>query len=272
MVYKFTEPFPQHLIGVSGIYELRNIVSGKFYIGSATTVYKRFYRHRAELRARTHRNAHLQRSFDKHGDRAFVGRILELCPRDELLEKEQVHVTAHRDDPSCYNIVRSAIRRPGDTFSDETKEKMRIGMIKYWANPEARKNASLKHMGKKNTPEHIAKTVAVHVLPFDLTSPSGVRHQGVNMAEFCRKNNLSPSHMVAVQRHERYSCKGWVPTIRPPGIRFKRRCVLTEELVVKIRNEHAAGGISYEALGRKHGVNGGTIELAVKRRTWKHVQ
>lgn len=46
---------------------------------------------------------------------------------------------------------------------------------------------------------------------------------------------------------------------------------LTPKLVSEIRMEHATGQFTYVDLGRRYGVDEGTVELAVKRKTWKHV-
>lgn len=46
---------------------------------------------------------------------------------------------------------------------------------------------------------------------------------------------------------------------------------LTEELVIKLRADYAAGGISYKSLGGKYGVTGPNARFIVIRHTWKHV-
>ncbi len=47
---------------------------------------------------------------------------------------------------------------------------------------------------------------------------------------------------------------------------------LTEDDVRAIRAAHAAGGISYGALGRRYGVYYGIISGIVRRKTWTHVE
>lgn len=49
------------------------------------------------------------------------------------------------------------------------------------------------------------------------------------------------------------------------------RAVLTEEQVLAIRAEYAAGDTSQRALGRKYGVEKTAIRRAVHRATWAHV-
>ena len=48
--------------------------------------------------------------------------------------------------------------------------------------------------------------------------------------------------------------------------------VLTADIVRAARLEHAKGGTTYSALGRKYGVSNVTMRLAVRGDTWKHVE
>ena len=47
---------------------------------------------------------------------------------------------------------------------------------------------------------------------------------------------------------------------------------LTEEIVLKMRQEYAEGGTSFEKIGEKYGVHFVTAWEAIKGRKWKHVQ
>jgi group I intron endonuclease len=71
------------------------------YVGSTSNISKRWSRHRQELSDGTHRNKHLQAAWAKYGAEAFDWRILELCPAEVRIEREQ-HYIDHHDltDPS----------------------------------------------------------------------------------------------------------------------------------------------------------------------------
>ena len=56
---------------VSGIYVIRNLVTGKIYVGSAVIIGKRVYEHRRLLMLGTHGNRLLQRAWAKYGSDAF---------------------------------------------------------------------------------------------------------------------------------------------------------------------------------------------------------
>ena len=61
----------------SGIYKITNEITGKFYIGSSIDIDQRFLDHKRDLNNKTHVNIILQRSWDKHGEKAFSNTTLE---------------------------------------------------------------------------------------------------------------------------------------------------------------------------------------------------
>ena len=52
---------------ISGVYKITIIVNNKIYIGSAVSIYERYYTHIGHLRKGKHRSKHLQSSFNKYG-------------------------------------------------------------------------------------------------------------------------------------------------------------------------------------------------------------
>ena len=61
----------------SGIYLIKNVVSGKFYVGSSGTLSERLRSHRRMLQGNRHDNRHLQHSWNKHGEDKFEFSVLE---------------------------------------------------------------------------------------------------------------------------------------------------------------------------------------------------
>lgn len=72
----------------SGIYQIRNKVNGKLYIGKASNLYRRKYQHFGELNSNKHKNKYLQSSFKKYGADNFVFEVLEFSHKDELGRRE----------------------------------------------------------------------------------------------------------------------------------------------------------------------------------------
>lgn len=74
---------------VAGVYEIRNTINNKVYIGSSINVNKRLAAHRNHLKRRAHGSAHLQASWVKHGPDAFCFRQLLACEEKDILFYEQ---------------------------------------------------------------------------------------------------------------------------------------------------------------------------------------
>jgi group I intron endonuclease len=75
---------------ISGIYMIKCIVNGKFYIGSAKSLYCRSHCHFSMLRKGNHYNLYLQRTFNKTG--GFVWGVIEFCEIEMLIEREQYYI------------------------------------------------------------------------------------------------------------------------------------------------------------------------------------
>lgn len=73
----------------SGIYKIENIINNKVYIGSSKNTKARWQKHKALLRHNKHHNNHLQSAWNKYGENSFIFSIVELCPIDSLLNREQ---------------------------------------------------------------------------------------------------------------------------------------------------------------------------------------
>ena len=77
----------------SGIYEIRNKINGKVYIGSAIRFSERKSRHWAMLRGGYHYNKHLQSAWNKYGEDSFEFNVLLLCDRSSLTSYENMFLT-----------------------------------------------------------------------------------------------------------------------------------------------------------------------------------
>lgn len=77
-----------------GVYEIVCTESNKKYIGSTTQSFKkRLTHHLWCLRNNKHKNIHLQRSYNKHGEGKFEINILEVVEdKNQVLEREQIYL------------------------------------------------------------------------------------------------------------------------------------------------------------------------------------
>lgn len=76
----------------TGVYQIRNTVNGKIYVGSVAGKYGfcgRWSKHRNDLLKQHHHSVHLQRAWNKYGVDTFVFEILEECVPENCIEREQ---------------------------------------------------------------------------------------------------------------------------------------------------------------------------------------
>lgn len=121
----------------SGIYQIKNLVNGNIYIGSAVHIQKRWIVHKSQLRKKKHDNPHLQAACNKYGIENFELQIMAKCPVEYLLKMEQWFLDSLNPE---YNILKIAGSPLGTRHTTETKEKIRRA-----------------HAGRKKSKEQIEK-------------------------------------------------------------------------------------------------------------------
>ena len=106
---------------ISGIYQIKNTLNSKCYIGSAVNLKKRWRDHLRDLRRGEHFNHHLQVAFDKCEEEAFVFEILEDIEPENLIEREQYYFDTLNPE---YNVAPIAGSTLGVLCSIETRAKI----------------------------------------------------------------------------------------------------------------------------------------------------
>lgn len=145
---------------VHTVYKILCRVSGKAYVGRTQDPARRRRDHFRSLAKGTHRNAHLQNAFNKHGRSQFVWVVIardlsESAARDF----EQFLIDGLWEWDSLFNLSKSAVGGgvKGRVASAETRARMSASRRVYLANPAVRANLSRKHTGKVLSPEHRQK-------------------------------------------------------------------------------------------------------------------
>jgi hypothetical protein len=75
-----------------GVYMIKNLMTGDFYIGSSVNIDKRWSDHISKLLYNKHTNTKLQNAINKHGLQYFIFGIIELCTLDEINYLEQKYI------------------------------------------------------------------------------------------------------------------------------------------------------------------------------------
>lgn len=154
----------------SGIYQIRNLVNNKIYIGSATLFGVRKSNHFNDLRKGKHANSYFQNAWNKYEEINFVFELLEICDKQFLIEREQYYLDLYKPylRDKGYNILEIAHSSIGFKHTEETKkyiseiqkgkkvsEEVKQRLLSYSKNRvvsnETRKKLSLANIGKKHT-------------------------------------------------------------------------------------------------------------------------
>ncbi len=116
-----------------GIYIIRHEPTGRFYVGSSINISQRWREHRYQLRHNKHKNPHLQASWNKYGEQAFIFIIIEECDPTIIIEREQYYLDQHE---WYYNQNLQADRV---THTDEVREKIAAANRRRVITDETRK-------------------------------------------------------------------------------------------------------------------------------------
>lgn len=164
-----------------GVYAIRS--ADKMYIGSSVDISTRFIRHRYHLRKGDHVNQYLQNAWNKYGEEAFEFVVLEECPVDQLLDREQHYLDCSSEK---YNILSTAgsqigykhtpeaiakisATHKGKVVSEETRKKIGDANRGRKRSAEARERMSVSHRGRITSEEtreklRVASTGNKHML------------------------------------------------------------------------------------------------------------
>lgn len=127
-----------------GIYEFKNKVSGKSYVGSTKDHKERYWSHISKLKRNIHDNKELQKDFNLLGRDNFEMIMLEECSIDMLLEREQFWSDKIENK---YNTRKNVCSNIGVEHSKEIKNAMSI----------SRMGANNPFYGKKHSEESKTK-------------------------------------------------------------------------------------------------------------------
>lgn len=133
-----------------GIYKITNKINNNCYIGSATNLSRRWITHTYALKAKRHRNNHLQNAWNLYGKNSFTFEVLFFCEIKDLIFFEQRAIDTYKPE---YNICQIAGNTLGRKLSEEQKAKISKALIGRPCSEETRQKISEAKKGKDIPPE-----------------------------------------------------------------------------------------------------------------------
>lgn len=140
---------------LSGIYQIKNKITGQSYIGSSIDLLKRFSSHKSRLNRNEHRNNYLQNAWNKYGQENFEFNVLFLIYDTDrkfldeiLLKREKEYITLHKSNSTENGYNLQIVKNNRFIVSEETREKIKKARAKQtmpkWT--EKRKERMKVHM------------------------------------------------------------------------------------------------------------------------------
>lgn len=217
----------------SGIYKIVCSTTGKFYIGSAINLKRRFEEHKTLLRHNKHHNRRLQNSWNKYGEHNFKFDVIELVEEDYLLDIEQQWIDNTNVCKIGFNLAQKAgaggscrdwiITYPDGTekhLNNMTKfareNNLNAGALAEVAKGHVNQHKNFKIRYANQTVDEWTKTLKRSTKfghgwkgQYVITTPNGEELIIDSLNEFCVQNNLSQGNMASVCRGERKQHKGY---------------------------------------------------------------
>lgn len=154
----------------SGIYHIKNTISGGVYFGRSVDVNDRLIHHRNELRRNVHHNKRLQNAWNKYGEDAFNLECIWECQQEDLCELEGFILELMWGDKRLYNHHKLSYGgfEPGNklgcfTRSQETRQKMRLAFTGREFSEEHRAKIAASKTGTKASQETKQKMSALRI-------------------------------------------------------------------------------------------------------------
>lgn len=167
------------MLFVTVVYNIKNNIDGKQYIGSSINIKRRFLYHQKYLRRKEHFNHYLQNAWNKYGEENFEFKVLLYCDKKNLLFYEQRAIDVYVAFGSGgYNLRPKAENQLGFKFSEESRKRM--------SDFQKGKVISKEHR------EKISKALRGRTVPKETREKISNAHKGVPLSA-AHKEALKPS-------------------------------------------------------------------------------
>ena len=239
----------------AGIYLITNNINQHQYVGQSINIYKRFNSHHIydykNSNSPTY-NYSIYQAFRKYGIENFTVKILELCKKEELDEKEIFYIEKYNTFNNGYNETKGGQFWPDNIHSKEIEDKKR---------QTREKNKSLQaenHPRAKLTNEQV---ISIRQRYIDGETSASIWED---------YKELYPSYDVfkRIILGKTYVSVGNIPNSEQ--VRHTN-AKLTEKQVKEIRFRYSNEKISFSKLAKEYNVSATTISRIIKGLIYKNV-
>lgn len=228
---------------LSGIYHINNRLDGKYYLGSSGDnrgIQRRLTKHLHCLRQNKHENSHLQRAFNKYGEKNFEFIGIMNVEKGENFDVEQYLLDTKKPylREIGYNFMTDVNKKR--YMGDSTEHNKKNVWCKTWTLLDPLnniikvtnlskfcRNNNLNYLSFKQLVNEKCKSVfgwrlykgnipkenyrlKAPPLPYDLMDLNGVRHQGNNYIQFCKDKGLRKHGIYRLIKYIEKSFLGYV--------------------------------------------------------------
>lgn len=228
------------------LYAIVHIASGKTYIGQTIQPFKtRLSKHLSDLRIGDgrHGNWHLQRSFNKYGESAFVAYVVELAPDLPTLDRRERELIAqYKAAGMSFNMHdggdgASGVREAAKRREKEWKLLGPDNQIVTFRNYQrfcSDRDLKPRHvwavLKEKRSVYQGWRNVSALETFFLLTNPSGKQVITNNLVALAQKHGIDPGKLYIVARGKSLrEYAGFYRPDRPPKPKASPRVIQTED-------------------------------------------
>jgi group I intron endonuclease len=249
-----------------GIYQIRNLINNKRYIGSTVNIDKRWYEHKKSLRKNIHVNEYLQNAWNKYGEDNFDFDILEQVENKVLLlEREQYWMDYYKSYKRNigYNICSICGNVLGCRWNLREETKIKLS--------EMRKGRKLSEESKKRIGEKAKERFRNKE-----NHPMFGKHLSEEQKQKLRESHLGLKHSEETKQKmkEIFSGEGnpFFGKHHSRDSNEKNRIFhakLTWQQVNEIREKYKTGLYTHENLSKEYGITRRSIGRIINNERWK---
>jgi len=258
------------------VYEIRDKMNNKVYIGSTRNFSKRWGTHIADLRRNRHHSPNLQESYNKYGENNFNFNIIEYVEDfNDLLLKEQrwMDLTESYNEKTGYNVSRTAKGRTspvsnltrlrmakaqtGRKHSEETLEKLRFLKKKSSLSAETRAKYSAANKGENN---NMAVLSEIEVIEIKEKLRDGIKRSKIASEYDVTQKNIDM--ISAGKTWVDVKVEGFIPKVQPKKLK-EDDVILIKKMLME--------GFSQKEICEEFNISSSLVSGINNEKKWKRV-